>query len=192
MQNPRWYHVVNAIMCMHTFRRKMADCMYGLSMEGVPAIKQFQRKLFDLHCLLSKWQYFRTNRRSRDGMWLNRQTQRPNYRNPRCACAPRVSQEDKTQWIVGTHLIQAEKNNGSCLLRCPDFRGHFVLIMVSWLEGFLLNQITSCILQHVTVAFYELVPVDPDFRQLFISQNSTVRHGFKVHLHVWHHHDIIV
>ena len=45
---------------------------------------------------------FRTNRRSRGEMWLNGQTDTPNYRNPRCACAPRVNYANvATMWRDG-------------------------------------------------------------------------------------------
>ena len=44
------------------------------------ATERFQRKpykFFDLHCPLSTWKYFRTNKRSRGETWLNRPTHRP-------------------------------------------------------------------------------------------------------------------
>ena len=59
------------------------------------AVSEKTHTFLDLRCLLSTWQNFRTNRVSRGEMWLNRQTDRhtdtTKYRNPCCACTPRVN-----------------------------------------------------------------------------------------------------
>ena len=86
VQNP-WRHHMHRIS-MHAIRGKMADRMYGFQQREcwISAMEQFQRKphkFFDLRCLCDS--IFRTNRRSRVEMWLNRHThthRQSNYGNP--------------------------------------------------------------------------------------------------------------
>ena len=79
--------------------RKMAHPMNGYQgrERSISATERFQRnrhKHFDLRCLLSEWQRFHDEQNPRGKMRLNLHTpthRHDDYRNPRCACAPRVN-----------------------------------------------------------------------------------------------------
>ena len=97
---------------------KMATCTYGRTTEcWISATKQFQRKPhkhFDLRCPLSIcviW-FSGWNDALEVRCWrTHRHTDRPNYRNPRCASPPRVNED--IIWVLvqmAPHIVDFSSN----------------------------------------------------------------------------------
>ena len=65
----------------------------------------FRESPTNIFTVVARWvcnSVFRTNRRSRGKIWLNRQTDKVNYSNPRCACAPRVNKLWACKYTIHT------------------------------------------------------------------------------------------
>ena len=81
VQNPRrgYSWPLITIMRMRTFHRKMADRTYGFqrTSAGSPQRSGFRENPTNFLTSIARWVHdsiFKTNRRSRGEMWLNRQT----------------------------------------------------------------------------------------------------------------------